>query len=150
MDRDDICIDELENTIEKESIGNITALTGDLGQPSPGLGMLNREYDPIFSRGKSDMVFGLALIHHLCIEMNISLQQVAEMFSIFANQFAIVEFVPNDDERVIQLIKNRGGLFTDYSEESLRQAFANYFDLKQEIELTRSKRKLFLYKKKSA
>ncbi|MGZ3943684.1 MAG: class I SAM-dependent methyltransferase [Mucilaginibacter sp.] len=148
IDKDENCIDSIEDEIEEKSVANITALTVDLAEPSPARGVLNKEYRSIFDRGKSDTVLGLALAHHLCIDMNISMQLVAETFSAFCERFAIVEFVPPDDERVVQLIANRGGLFTGYNEELFITAFSAEFDQVEEVEIGDSKRKLFLFKKR--
>jgi hypothetical protein len=148
LDKDETCIDLIENEIEHRFLNNITALVGDLAQPTPDLGVLNKEYTSIFARGKSDMALGLALIHHLCIEMNISLNQVAEMFSTFTDGFAVVEFIPTEDERVVQLLANRGDIFTDYNEENFIKSFSIYFNLLNDVELTSSKRKLFLWQKR--
>jgi len=150
IDKDESCVDRIEDEIEERSIANITALTVNLAEPSPARGVLNKEYPSIFDRGKSDMVLGLALVHHLCIDLNISMQLVAETFSLFCSRFAIVEFVPPDDERVVQLIENRGGIFTRYSEELFIAAFSAEFDQVKEAELGAGKRKLYLFRKRQA
>ncbi|HEX3387020.1 MAG TPA: class I SAM-dependent methyltransferase, partial [Mucilaginibacter sp.] len=128
VDFDSHCVDLAEKAIEKESLANITVLSSDLAQPSPALGVMNKEYPSLLERGRSDTALGLALVHHLCVNMNISLEQVAELFAAFGGQYAIVEFVPADDDRVIQLIANRGGVFTGYSEELFVTAFSAHFD----------------------
>jgi hypothetical protein len=61
-----------------------------------------------------------------------------------------VEFVAPDDERVMQLIANRGGLFTGYSEALFIAAFSVEFDQVNAVELGEGKRKLFLFKKRQA
>lgn len=148
LDLDEACIDGLEKEIEKSSQNNITALVGDLAGPTPASGLLNKEYASIFTRGRSDMAIGLALVHHLCIGLNIPLSLVAEMFARFADRFVIAEFVPREDERVIQLLANRDDHFTDYDEENFVKAFSAYFDLVDQQAIGNSARKLFLWKKK--
>jgi len=148
IDRDTWCIDQAENTIQKESLPNITVLTADLAQPSPGLGVINKEYPPLAERGCSDIAMGLALVHHLCIDLNISLDQIDEMFAAFGERYAIVEFVPADDEKAAQLIANRGGIFTGYSEELFVTAFSTHFDQVKDAVIGSSKRKLYLFKKR--
>lgn len=148
VDKDAYCIDLAQDTIEKDSLANITALNADLAQPSPGLGVMNREYPSLAERGHSDMALGLALVHHLCIDMNISLAQIAEMFAAFSDEYAIVEFVPADDEKAAQLIANRGGIFTGYSEELFVTTFSVYFDQVKETAVGATKRKLYLFKKR--
>ncbi|HWD87139.1 MAG TPA: hypothetical protein VG367_03365 [Mucilaginibacter sp.] len=149
VDFDAYCVDLAEKIIEKESLANIIALSADLAQLSPALGMMSKEYPSLLERARSDMALGLALVHHLCINMNISLVQVAELFAAFGEQYAIVEFVPEDDNRVVQLIANRGGVFTGYSEELFVTAFSAHFDLVEEARVSPTKRKLYLFKKRS-
>ncbi|MBS1532924.1 MAG: class I SAM-dependent methyltransferase [Bacteroidetes bacterium] len=148
VDFDEHCIDVAEHAIEKESLANITVLSADLAQPSPGLGVMNKEYPPLLERGQSDLALALALVHHLCIDMNISLAQVAEMVAALSEKYAIVEFVPEADDRAAQLIANRGGVFTGYSEELFITALSAYFDQVEEVEVSPTKRKLYLFKKR--
>ncbi len=148
LEKDENCVDIIESEIEKGPLGNITALTGDLAATSPDLGVLNREYASIYTRGRSEMVIGLALINHLCIAANISTNQVAELFSQFTTKFALVEFIPKEDKKVTQLLKNRKDVFSDYNEANFISIFSIYFDLLKVETLSGSKRKLFLWKKK--
>lgn len=148
IDQEPDCIDRAEEVIEKESIGNVTALTADLVQPTPALGVMNKEYLSLIERGQSEIAIGLALVHHLCIGANLSMAQVAEMFAAFGEQYAIVEFIPVDDEKAAKLIHNRGGIFTGYSEELFVTAFSAWFDQVEDAELAPSKRKLYLFKKR--
>jgi len=148
LEKDENCVDKIEGEIEKGSLGNITALIGDLAETTPDSGVLNREYISIYTRGRSEMVIGLALIHHLCIAMNISINQLAEMFAQFATKFAIVEFIPKEDKKVIQLLRNRKDVFKEYNEDNFISAFSIYFDLLKVEQLDDSKRKVFLWKKK--
>jgi len=148
IDRDPSCVDLAEEAIEKSSVENVTTLVADLAQPSPALGVLNKEYPSLLDRGRSDMALGLALVHHLCIDMNISMAQVAEMFASVVEKYAIVEFAPAEDDKAAQLIANHGGIFTGYSEELFVTAFSTYFDQADEIEVGSTRRKLFLLKKR--
>ncbi len=148
LEKDENCVDIIEREIEKGPLDNITALTGDLAATTPDLGVLNREYSSIYVRGKSEMVLGLALIHHLCLTTNISINQVAELFAEFTTTLAIIEFIPKEDEKVVQLLKNKKDIFNDYNEANFISVFSVYFDLLKVEQLRGSKRKLFLWKKK--
>ena len=64
---------------EKEK--NLLPLVLDLTNPSPALGWANTERDSFGQRGPVDMVFALALIHHLAISNNVPLPRVAEFFA---------------------------------------------------------------------
>ncbi len=148
LEKDENCVDAIEHEIEKAGMGNLVALTGDLAETTPDMGVLNREYSSIYTRGRSEMVIGLALMHHLCLTMNISINQLAEMFAQFTTKFAMIEFIPKEDEKVVQLLKNRKDIFSDYNEANFIGIFSIYFDLLKVEQLSGSKRKLFLWKKK--
>ena len=148
LEKDGNCVDVFEREIENDDLRNITALTGDLAATTPDLGVLNREFPSIYVRGKSEMVLGLALVHHLCLTANISLNQVAELFAQFATKFAVIEFIPKEDTKVIALLKNKKDIFSGYNEANFISIFSIYFELLKVEQLSGSKRKLFLWKKK--
>ena len=148
LEYDENCVDEIEKKIEKDSIINITALIGDLAETTPGLGILNKEYSSIFNRGKSEMVLGMALIHHLCLGRNIRLNLVAELFAEFTTGYAVVEFVPKEDSKSAKLLNGRDDVFGDYNEAHFINEFSLWFDLLKVAQLGNTGRKLFLWKKK--
>lgn len=148
LEQDENCVDEIERKIERDELINITALIGDLAEPAPGSGVLNREYTSIFTRGRSEMVLGLALVHHLCLSRNITLNLIAEMFSEFTTGFAMVEFIPKEDKKGARLLSNRQDIFKDYDEEHFIGEFSVYFNLLKVAELPDTSRKLFLWEKK--
>lgn len=148
IESDGKCVEKIGNKIIENKIKNIDTLVCDLAEMTPDLGILNKEYKSLYHRTKSDFVLGLALIHHLCIGKNISLKLVANLFSEFTTNYAIVEFITKDDKRVIDLIKGREDLFDNYNEETFYKEFSEYFDLIKVEEIMPSMRKLFLWKKK--
>ncbi len=148
LEYDDICVDKIAKQIEQAAIPNVSVLTGDLAEPNPALGVLHKEHQSIFERGQSDLVMGLALVHHLCIVKYLSFKQVASIFDQFSYEYAIVEFIPKTDNKVKLLLKGRTSIFQDYSEANFVAAFSIFFELVQEKKLASSTRKLFLFKKK--
>lgn len=77
-------------------------------------------------RIKPDLVYGLALIHHLCIEDGLSPDQVAFVFHTMADDI-VIEFVPQNDDKVRELIRNGGQMRPDYSLEQCVLAFRKYY-----------------------
>jgi ribosomal protein L11 methylase PrmA len=148
LEYDDTCVDRIEKDITEEKISNLTALTGDLTEVSPALGLLNQEYLSLISRAKSELAMGLALIHHLCIAKNLSMEHVAEMMAQFSTQYAIVEFVPKEDPKVQFLLKDRTDIFSGYNENNFVACFEKWFDVKASHECSQSKRRLYFFRKK--
>ena len=148
LEYDDICVDNIELEISKKKLNNIYTLMGDLSQLSTDTGVLNKEYQTIITRGKSEMVLGLAIVHHLCIANNISLKQVAELFASFSSKFIIVEFIPKDDAKVQILLESREDIFIDYNEINFENAFSTYFEIKKVHTCKDSLRKLYFGEKR--
>lgn len=148
VEYDDTCVDRIENNIAAEKIGNLTALTGDLTEVSPALGLLNQEYLSLIDRARSELAMGLALIHHLCIAKNLSMEHVAEMMALFSTKYAIVEFIPKEDPKVQFLLKDREDIFSGYNERHFVACFEKWFNVKVSHECSQSKRILYLFQKK--
>ena len=68
----------------------------------------------MMERGPADMVFALALVHHLAISNNVPLKKIAEFFSQISN-FLIIEFIPKSDSQVKRLLLTRDDIFDDYA-----------------------------------
>jgi hypothetical protein len=148
LEYDDTCVDRIENNITEEKIGNLTALVGDLTEVSPALGLLNQEYFSLISRARSELVMGLALIHHLCIAKNLSMEHVAEMIAQFSTKYAIIEFIPKEDAKVQFLLKDRADIFSGYTERNFITSFEKWFDVKESHECSHSKRALYFFRKR--
>ncbi len=115
----------------------------DLTNPSPNLGWNNQERASIFDRGPADMVFSLAIIHHLAVANNVPLEDLAAFFSRLCN-WLVIEFVPKDDPQVGRLLANRKDIFADYSVETFEQVFARRFTIHRVEPLPDSGRRLYL------
>jgi predicted nicotinamide N-methyase len=148
LEYDDTCVDRIENDITQKKIGTLTALVGDLTEVSPALGLLNQEYLSLISRARSEMAMGLALIHHLCIAKNLSMEHVAEMMTQFSTKYAIVEFIPKEDSKVQFLLKDRADIFSGYNERHFVACFEKWFDVKGSHECSQSKRTLYFFRKR--
>lgn len=147
IESDPICVDLIDRMIHDEKIFNITALVGDLSNPSPAMGVLNLELDSLIGRLKVDLLLALALVHHLCISCYMSLQQVVELFYVLTTSYAVVEFIPVDDQKVKILMNSKSVTFPEYNEGQFLESFRTRFDLLESFTIDSSKRKLFLFKK---
>lgn len=143
IDGDHIAVNKLYNRIKNKSITNIHPLVMDLANPSPAIGWNNEERSSFIDRTKTDIVFALALIHHLAIAKNVSLKQLAALFSKLGKKL-IIEFVPKEDEKVQLILKERKDIFEDYSEKNFIQEFSLHYTIIDRKPIAASKRTLFL------
>ena len=98
----------------------------DLNNPSPGLGIFNTERESFLSRVRSDLALGLALLHHLRIGSNWTLQQCVELFAQTATN-ALLEFVPKSDSQVQRLLRTRPDICDDWTLPALLSVCQKYY-----------------------
>lgn len=145
-DFDSACIDSLYNRLKKEKRKNVLPLVLDLTYPSPALGWMNEERKAFFKRTKADVCLALALIHHLAIAKNISLQQLASFFASICNTL-IIEFVPKDDPKVQGMLQRRKDIFEVYNIEEFEKVFSTRFKLLKKEASSNTNRIMFVYQK---
>lgn len=121
----------------------ILPLIQDLTNPTPSLGWHNRERDSLLGRAPADMVFALAIIHHLAISNNVPLLHLAEFFGQLG-RWLVIEFVPKSDSQVKKLLSTRADIFDEYSLEGFEQAFKPYFITHEKVNVEGSERWLYL------
>ncbi len=146
-DIDPAAIEINYRTIVEKGEKNILPLLIDLTNPSPGIGWENIERDSFISRGPTDTILALALIHHLAISNNVPLEKLAEFFSSLGKHL-IIEFIPKKDSQVQKLLATREDIFPDYTKEGFEKEFEKYFIIKKSESIKGSKRTLYLMVKK--
>ena len=147
IEGDDKCVDEIEEKISIRN-NNIFTLIGNIAEPSPKIGFLNSGTGSIYKRGNSDMVLGLALVHHLHINNRLSFEQISDMFSKLSDEYLIVEFIPINDNKVQLIIKDKIINLIEYNELNFTEALTKWFTIKDSVGLRESDRLIFLLKKK--
>jgi SAM-dependent methyltransferase len=125
----------------------ISPMVIDLCNPSPGLGLMNRERPAFLERIQGDCVLALALIHHLLVSGNLSLDAICELMATIARRDLILEFVPTDDNMFERLLKFRVNLFLGLDLETVKTAFSKRFHLLKEAPIAGSKRTLLFLRK---
>ncbi|MDP2671618.1 MAG: SAM-dependent methyltransferase [bacterium] len=146
FDIDPDAIEVSYETLKNKKEKFILPLLLDLTNPSPALGWDNQERDPILYRAKVDTIFALAIIHHLAISNNVSLENLASLFAKLCNNL-VVEFIPKEDSQVQKLLATREDIFPDYTKEGFEKAFANFFLIEKCELIKASKRFLYLMRK---
>ncbi len=149
FDIDPAAVEKSYQDVRKRKETRLLPLVMDLTNPSPSIGWQNSERDSLTARGPVDMVFALALVHHLAISNNVPLPMVAEYFSQLG-KWLVVEFVPKDDSQVQRLLASREDIFDHYNADELVEALSVYFDLRETRPVKESKRTLYLLENKKA
>jgi hypothetical protein len=146
-DIDPTAVEKNYRRVRQEKEMNLLPLVLDLTNPSPALGWANEERSSFTRRGPADMVFALALIHHLAISNNVPLPRVAEYFA-GTGEWLVIEFVPKSDSQVQKLLKSRKDIFDKYTKEGFKQAFEMYYRIIETIPVKDSERILYLLQKR--
>jgi hypothetical protein len=126
----------------KQGESDLLPLLLDLTNPSPGIGWENRERVSFLERPHPDTVLALALIHHLVIGNNVSLDKLAQFFAGFCRTL-IIEFIPKSDSQVQRLLASRDDIFDDYNVVHFEKCFAEHFTIRENVPIAGSERRLY-------
>lgn len=122
---------------------NILPLVQDLTNPSSSLGWNHRERNSLLERSSADMVFALAIIHHLAISNNVPMGEIADFFH-GVGKWLVIEFVPKSDSQVQKLLASRLDIFDEYTVEGFERYFAEKFAIREKVGIVGSERYLYL------
>lgn len=127
---------------------NLVPLVLDLASPSPALGWHNQERDSVLGRGPADMIFALAIVHHLAISNNVPLPHLANLFYDLGH-WLIIEFIPKSDSQVQKLLYSRLDIFPHYTQDDFEMVFKKRFTIHEKKSIYMSERYLYLMERKS-
>jgi len=147
FDIDPAAVEQNYRQVKDAKESELLPLVLDLTNPSPALGWHNRERESFAERAPAEMVFALALIHHLAISNNVPLQQLADFFSD-TGKWLIIEFVPKSDSQVKKLLSSREDIFDEYTLEDFERIFATRFNIQKKVKINESERHLYLMEKR--
>jgi hypothetical protein len=145
FDIDPAAIDKNYQEVKKNNESSLLPLLMDLTNPSSGIGWSNNERESLLERGPADMVFALALIHHLAISNHVPFERLAEFFSKIGRHL-IIEYVPKKDSQVQRLLASREDVFHNYTEQNFLEKFSQFFDLISSHQIIDSERTLYYFK----
>jgi SAM-dependent methyltransferase len=148
IDSDPVVIGKTWREAKKQKL-SVLPLVVDISRPSPAVGWLNNESSSFFDRfiGKFDMVFMLAIIHHLVARERTPLKEVIQMASELTTKHLIIEFVGTQDGSVAKLARGRDSIELD-SPEFFESCLYPYFDIIEKKPITDSHRILYLLLKR--
>ena len=142
FDVDPAAVEQNYRTVKADKTKNLLPLVIDLTNPSPALGWASRERESFAQRGPADMVFALAVIHHLALSNNVPLPQLAEFFAE-TGKYLVIEFVPKSDSQVQKIMSSRVDIFPNYTLEGFETAFATRFKTLEKVSVRESERTLY-------
>lgn len=142
IDSDHLTIDRLFAALNSERNRTITPLVCNLADPAPSLGWRLQERRSLEQRSKPELVFCLALIHHLVIGSNLLLSDVIDWLASL-KATVVLEYVDREDAQVKQLLANREDVFSDYSRAAFDSLIEEAFVVIQRQTLAAGTRTLF-------
>ena len=120
----------------------------DLANPSPDQGWSQVERRSLARRSRSvGALVALAVLHHLAIGRNVPLPRIAAWLVSLAPR-GLVEFVPQGDPRVDDLLTLRGDRFADYTPEAWEAALEPYAAIRHVETVSASGRRLYTYERR--
>lgn len=145
-DADSVCVNHLYHSIIAKKNIHIQPLILDLSNPSPAVGFANNERASFSSRAKFDLIFSLALVHHLAIGKNISFKLISDFFVTIAPNL-VIEFIPKEDEKVKLMLLHKKDIYFNYSETEFEKAFSKHYLVVSKREVGSSGRILYLMRR---
>ncbi|MDN3920961.1 class I SAM-dependent methyltransferase [Roseateles violae] len=124
----------------------IQCLHADMARPTPATGWQLNETLPLPERfaQRFDLVLMLAVVHHLVVTERLPLPQLFETLSNYCRDTLLIEFVPRDDPRFIEIAGPNIALFDHWDLSYFLAAAQPWFDLRQEIPISSQRRLLRL------
>jgi hypothetical protein len=148
IDGDPGCTESLYQRVAGDNkVKGVLPLTMDLANPSPGLGWDSQERFSLGDRGPADLIFALALVHHLVLSCCVPLGMIADWFAGLGEHL-LAEFVPADDPMVRKLLRNHSDQHLPYSLEIFKSSFGEIFDFIDHMSLQNG-RTLYLCRRKN-
>ncbi len=142
FDLDEPSINRLFVNNEAKELG-IIPLVMNFTKPVEAYG-INLRCIASFERYKSEMVFGLAVVHHLTFYHKMTFEDIIEKFALFSEKYLVVEFIPKDDVHVSKWIKSGFDWYT--KENFVKALYKNFHDV-IELPSNPNPRVIFLCKK---
>jgi len=145
IDREHDCIERIAKESAQHLYASYLPLVVDITNPTPAVGWANTERDSFIDRVKTDVVTGLAVLHHICIGNNVPLAKVSDVMAKLTKKWLIMEFVSCQDDNSRKI--GHGKIYPCYDETIYTVEFARHFDMVRKENLTDC-RSLWLWRKK--
>jgi SAM-dependent methyltransferase len=148
VDQDHDAVEALYRRL-RERPAPVTPMVLDITSPSPAIGHLNRERASLLERLDADCVLALALVHHLLISGNLSLQAICDLLHRLTKDLLVLEFVPPEDPMFRRMLQFRVDLFADVNAAACKSVFADRFTLLDEHPIPGTARTLLFLRRRA-
>ena len=146
VDLDHDCVDRLYQRCLVEN-PDITPICLDLSNPSPSMGWNNKERKSVLERlskdVKADMVFALALMHHLLISSRVPLDEIVRFLASLTTKYLVVEFVGHEDEMFLKTLGTRENIYKHVTDTNFEKLLNEHFQIVKVYSETNN-RKIYL------
>jgi SAM-dependent methyltransferase len=99
IDSDEQCIELLARRADSESL-SILPLVLDFSNPTPSFGWSAGQFPAAHQRLSGDMVFALALIHHLVFMQRQNFERIIDGLCLYAKRWLVIEYVDISDSYI--------------------------------------------------
>jgi hypothetical protein len=142
FDADHGAIERLYQALRREGNTKILPLVCNVADPSPSQGWRTLERKPLAERGTPDLVFCLALLHHLVIGAHLPIEEVVDWLASLQSDL-VIEFVTRDDAMVQKLLRNKSEQHPDYSRQAFERLLGSRFTVERRQEIGGGRRLLY-------
>ena len=143
VDADQGPVELLYRDLRSEGNEQITTLTMNLADPSPGLGWRGLERKAMAGRGQPDLVLALALIHHIAMSANVPVKEFVDWLASLGSAL-VIEFPTREDPMVKKLLApKREGLHPDYELGFFERCLGDAFEIERTERLESGTRVLY-------
>lgn len=148
VDADHACIQNLYQRAQGRT--DVFPVVAALDDIVGGRGWQGSEFASLGQRlsGLCDVVFGLALVHHLAIAASVPLSAVAKFFHDLSKQWLVLELIDVEDPQLQSLCISRNRSSADFSVEAQKAALvAAGFVIHEVQPITNTLRQLVLFRR---
>lgn len=146
MDADHLAVQRLyvrlKTRLEAPSQSNVLPLVINITDPPPAMGWRGQERKSLDQRGVPDLILCLALIHHVVIGANVPMPEFIDWLAGFKSA-VVMEFVAKEDPMVMQLLRNKDDIYSDYGPEQFQECVNRWFKINDRVPLGCGTRSLF-------
>lgn len=129
MDSDHLTVDAFCRQLQEVRVTNVIPLVMNLADPSPSLGWRCSERSELSVRSQPELIFCLAVIHHLVFRENLILADVLSWLASLKASL-IIEYVDRSDPQVRSMLTDRADQFDDYSEATFLEELGKHFEIR--------------------
>jgi hypothetical protein len=142
VDSDHACVERFYLRLRDHNDRKILPLVMNLANPSPNQGWANAERSSFDSRNKPELILGLALIHHVCLDSNVPIPNFLNWL-VRTSARLVIEFVDRDDAMVREMLSRKLEAYQDYNLAHFEAELALRYDVVRSLPLKEGARKIY-------